>query len=70
MKCVIWSPYRLDHSISLPPNLFTLDLGFHILGTPLGFKSFIELFMDEVFCCYPNLGLATKAKACEGVSQE
>jgi len=60
----------LDHSISLPPNLFTLDLGFRILGTPLGFKSFIELFVDEVFCHDLNFGVTTKTRACKGASQE
>jgi hypothetical protein len=37
----------LDHFISLPFGFLTVDLGFHILGTPVGSKSFVELFVAK-----------------------
>jgi len=49
MKCVTWSPPRLNHSISLLPNFFTPNLGFHILGALMGSTSFVESFEAEVF---------------------
>ncbi len=48
-KYVTWSPQRLDHFISLLIRFFTSDSGFCILGTPMGFRSFVELFVVEVF---------------------
>ncbi len=54
-KCVVWSPQRLDHSISLPFGFFTLDLGFHILGGLVGSTSFVESFVTKVF--HEDLGM-------------
>jgi hypothetical protein len=45
-KCVTWSPRGLDNFISLPLGFFTPNSGFGILGTSMGFRSFVELFMD------------------------
>jgi hypothetical protein len=49
VKCVAWSPQGLDHSISLPLGFFTLNSGFHILGAPMGSRSFVESFVAEAF---------------------
>jgi hypothetical protein len=49
VKCVVWSPEGLDHSISLPFNFLTLKLGFCILGPPVGSTSFVESFATKVF---------------------
>ncbi len=49
MKCVTWFPRGLDHFISLPPNFLTPNLGFCILGTPMGSRSFVESFMAKAF---------------------
>jgi hypothetical protein len=46
---------RLDHSISLPSSFFILNLSFHILGTLVGSKSFIELFVAKVL--HEDLGM-------------
>jgi len=37
----------LDHFISLPPDFFTPDLGFCILGAPVGSTPFVESFVAE-----------------------
>jgi hypothetical protein len=47
VKWVAWSPQGLNHSISLPPNCLLPNLGFHILGTPMAFRSFFEPFVDK-----------------------
>ncbi len=49
MKCVVCSPQGLDHSISLPFNFLIPNLSFHILDAPMGFRSFVELFVAEAF---------------------
>jgi hypothetical protein len=49
VKCVTWSPQGLNHSISLPPNFLTFNLGFHILGAPMGSTSFVKSFVAKVF---------------------
>ncbi len=57
-KCVTWSPQGLNNFISLPPSFLPPNPGFHILGTPMGFISFVELFvvktlhedLDTIFC--------------------
>jgi hypothetical protein len=49
MKCVTWSPHGLDHFISFLLGFLTPNLNFHILGAPVGSRSFIESFVDEVF---------------------
>jgi len=46
---------RLDHSISLPSGFFIFNLSFHILGTLVGSKSFIELFVAKVL--HEDLGM-------------
>ncbi len=46
MKCVTWSPYGLDHFISLLLSFLIPNLGFCILGTLVGSRSFVELFID------------------------
>ncbi len=38
----------MDHFISLSLDFFTFDLGFGILGAPVGSTSFIESFVVEV----------------------
>jgi len=48
VKCVTWYPQRLNHSTSFPPNFLTSNLGFHILGTPMGSTSFVESFVTKV----------------------
>jgi hypothetical protein len=55
MKCVVWSPQGLDHFISLVLGFVTLDLTFCILGTLMGSKSFVELFVVEVL--HEDLGM-------------
>jgi hypothetical protein len=47
VKCVAWSPQGLNHSISLPPDFLIPNLGFHVLGTPMGSRSFVEPFMHK-----------------------
>jgi hypothetical protein len=44
----------LDHFISLPLSFLTPDLGFHILGAPMGSISFVQLFVGKVL--HENLG--------------
>jgi len=44
-KCIVWSPQRLDHSISLLFGFFTFNLGFCILGALMGSTSFVESFV-------------------------
>jgi hypothetical protein len=39
----------LDHFIKLFPSFFILDPSFHILGTSVRSKSFIEMFVAKVF---------------------
>jgi hypothetical protein len=46
-KCVLWSPHRLDQFISFPPSFLTSNSSFCILGTFVGFGSFIKLFVAE-----------------------
>ncbi len=55
LKCVAWFPQRLDHSISLPPNFLIPNLNFHILGTLVGSKSFVELFVTKAL--HEDLGM-------------
>ncbi len=47
-NCVAWSPQKLDHYISLPPNFFTFNSSFHIWGTLMGSTSFVESFVAKV----------------------
>jgi len=54
-KCVAWSPHGLNYFISFPFNFFTSNLGFHILGAPVGSKSFVELFVVKAF--HEDLGM-------------
>ncbi len=54
-QCVVWFPQRLNHSISLPLNFLTLDLGFHILGTQMGSTSFVESFVVKTL--HEDLGM-------------
>jgi hypothetical protein len=49
-----WFSQGLYHSISLPPSFLVLNLGFHILGAPMGSRSFIKSFVVEVL--YEDLG--------------
>jgi hypothetical protein len=48
-KCVAWSPHGLNYFISFPPNFLTSNLGFHILGAPVGSKSFVDSFVVKAF---------------------
>ncbi len=48
-KCVVCYPQGLDHSISFLPSFLILDLGFRIFDILMGFRSFVELFVIEVF---------------------
>jgi hypothetical protein len=52
MKCVVWFPSGLNHSISLPPGFLIPDLSFCILGAPMGSTSFVESFMVEALHDY------------------
>jgi len=49
VKCVFWSPWGLDPSMSLPPSFFTPNTCFHILGAQVGSIAFVESFVVEVF---------------------
>jgi len=51
-KCVVWSPSRLDHFISLYLSFFIPDSGFYILNALVGSTSFVESFVVEAFCDY------------------
>jgi hypothetical protein len=52
VKCVIWSLSRLNHFISLLHGFLILDLGFCILGAPMGSTSFVESFVVEALHDY------------------
>jgi hypothetical protein len=49
MKCVAWSPQKLDHFISLPSSFLILDLGLCILGALMRCRSFVESFVVKAF---------------------
>ncbi len=50
----VWFSQRLYHFISLPLSFLVLNLGFHILGAPMGSRSFIKSFVVKVL--YEDLG--------------
>lgn len=54
-KCATWSPRGLDRFKSFLPKFFTPNLGFHTLGTLVGFKPFVDLFVVEAF--HEDLGV-------------
>ncbi len=55
MKCVTWFSQGLDCYISLLLDFFTPNLGFCILGTLVGSKSFVESFVVKAF--HEDLGM-------------
>jgi hypothetical protein len=46
LRCVVWSPQGLNHSISFPLGFLILDLGFCILGALVESTSFVESFIE------------------------
>ncbi len=47
MKCVAWSPQRLNRFISFPLGFFTPKSGIRILGVLMGSLPFVESFVSK-----------------------